>query len=442
MASAPPNSGAYGLRIALAFGDTILAEKMLPAGAKVTIGQAHGCTFVLPGRPGLNRRGREVLSDKKGIRMLDGLAGRMHLGGEAIPVAELRASGRDRVVLGPEDWGVLHLEEQPSVRLVVQRVRGEPLPAMPRDRRDQPLWMSTGVALLAFGLFMMIAYLNYDPERPYLDKPEVSDRMARFMFNQPPEPPPEEDPEVSDKDQEEEKERKKAGGEEGKFGDPNKRGPSNIPRNPNEALAERVNVGLVRELNEFQQNNQMADLLGVSGQVSSALGGLDDGALVVGEGSYGMSTKGSGRGGGGEGEGTIMGTGDVNVGGAGSANRKKTVKGTKGPKEKKVSVKTGKATVKGQLSKELIDREVRRHRAQITFCYNKQLVRFPNLKGKVVLRWIIAMDGSVRSPKVKSSSLGNKDAESCMVRALGGWRFPKPQGGVVQVDYPFFFGTK
>jgi TonB family protein len=155
-----------------------------------------------------------------------------------------------------------------------------------------------------------------------------------------------------------------------------------------------------------------------------------------------MGTKGGGAGGGGEGEGVIQGTGDVDVGGAGSSNRKKKVKGNKRPQEKKVAVRTGTAQVKGQLSKELIDREVRRHRAQITFCYNKQLLRHPKLSGKVILRWIITMDGSVRGAKVKSSSLGNKDAESCMVRALESWKFPKPEGGVVQVDYPFIFGTQ
>jgi TonB family protein len=162
----------------------------------------------------------------------------------------------------------------------------------------------------------------------------------------------------------------------------------------------------------------------------------------VGGGNFGMATKGSGGGGGGEGEGTIHGTGNLNVGGAGSANRKKSVKGNKRPQEKKVAVRTGTPTIKGQLSKELIDREVRRHRAQVTFCYNKQLLRHPNLSGKVLLRWIISMDGSVKGAKIKSSSLGNKDAESCMVRALESWRFPKPEGGVVQVDYPFIFGTK
>ncbi|MFO0636784.1 MAG: AgmX/PglI C-terminal domain-containing protein [Nannocystaceae bacterium] len=90
----------------------------------------------------------------------------------------------------------------------------------------------------------------------------------------------------------------------------------------------------------------------------------------------------------------------------------------------------------------MIDKEVRRHRAQIGFCYNKQLARQPDLSGKVSLQWIIRLDGSVSGAKVKSSSLNNSDAESCMVRALQNWRFPKPEGGVVEVEYPFVFDTE
>ncbi len=441
MSKASPNSYVppYVVRVALAYGNTILSEKTVPSRGKITIGQREGCTFVLPGRAREQKRGRQVLFNRRGLHLLEGLVGRLHLQGEPTDVKALRAAGTSTLELQPEDWGVLHLEDEPRVRLVIQRVQAEALPPMSRTTDERPWLISTGVSAIAFALLLIVAFLQYDPDRPVVEGPELSDRMLEAMFNKPPEPPPEEEPEISNEDQEEEKERKKAGGDEGKFGDPNKRGPSNVPRNPEEVAA---NSGLVKELNTLADSSAMNDLLGVSGQVGQALGGLDEGPLVVGGGNFGMSTKGSGRGGGGEGEGTIYGTGDVDVGGAGSSNRKKTVKGNKRPGEKKVAVRTGTPTVKGQLSKELIDREVRRHRAQITFCYNKQLLRYPHLSGKVMLSWVIAMDGSVRSAKVRSSSLGNKDAESCMVRALESWKFPKPEGGVVQVLYPFIFGTK
>lgn len=433
-----PRTLPYGLRIALAFGDTIVREAMLPRSGRLTVGQAEGCTFILPCGTSRKTMKRQLLAKGDTLFLLDGFGGRLVLGGQATDVDALRAAGQSSVRLGPEDWGVLLLREQPSVRLVVQRVQPEPLPPMPRHRGDKPLFMTTLLSLVAFGLFLTISYLRYDPDRPELTLDDVDERFSRVMFNEPPDPPPEEEAELSDEEQEAEKARKRAGGPEGKFGDPNKHGPSNIPRNTAESSVPGSNVGLVKELNALAQTDTMNNLLGVGGEI----GGLDNGEFIVGGGNYGMSTKGGGQGGGGEGEGVIHGTGDVDVGGKGVANRKRKVKGTGKPKEKKVKVTTGRPTVKGQLSKELIDREVRRHRAQISFCYNKQLTRHPNLSGKVMLSWVIAMDGSVKAAKVKSSSLKNKDAESCMVRALRNWRFPKPEGGVVQVIYPFIFGTK
>ncbi|RMH00186.1 MAG: energy transducer TonB [Deltaproteobacteria bacterium] len=431
-------AGTYRTRIALVLGDSIVAERMVADGERVTIGDAADASFVLP-TTAAGLADRLVLLEGRRLHLLPVLEGRLHLSTGAVDVESLREGGAAAVDLEPEDWAVLRLSTAPGVRLLVQRIPAEPRPRLPPDRSGAPLWTSTAVSAAIFAAFMVVAFLDYEPDRPMLDTPAVSDRMARALFNRP--PPEEEEPpaEVSDEDREEEKARKRAGGDEGKFGRPDKRGPSNVPRSADEVAA---NTGLVRELNQLAQTNTMGDLLGVSGQVGQALSGLDEGELVVGAGNFGMSTKGGGQGGGGEGEGVIHGTGDVDVGGAGSTNRKRSVKGTKRPKEKKVSVRPGRAKVRGQLSKALIDREVRRHRAQIAFCYNKQLLRFPNLSGKVVLSWIISMDGSVRNARVKSSSLGNRDAESCMVRALESWKFPKPEGGVVQVDYPFVFGTK
>ena len=75
----------------------------------------------------------------------------------------------------------------------------------------------------------------------------------------------------------------------------------------------------------------------IVGAISDAVGGMDEGELLIGGGNYGMSTKGGGGGGGGEGVGVIGGTGDVDTGGAGTKNRKKSVKGTGKPKEPNTS---------------------------------------------------------------------------------------------------------
>ena len=424
----------YGTRVALALGQFIVHETMVGKGGRITIGHHRDCTFVVPMLPA---RARVALVRRGKLQLVPGLVGRIVLGGREEDVVALRDGGAKEVQLAAEDWGVLWLAHRPSVRFVVMQVPAEPLPPLSREV-DRPLWMSMALSTVAIGLFLAISFLRYDPDRPQLALEDVDERFTRAMWNYPPDDKiPEEEPTVSDSEQKEEKARKKAGGEEGKFGRPDARGPSNVPRLPTVSSNQPgTNVGLASDL--LAQKAQLEDLLSVGAQIS----GTDNGPLIIGEGLGGMGLRGSGSGGGGEGEGQIHGTADVDMGGGGSENRKRTVKGVSGPAEKKPTVTPGSAMVKGQLSKELIDKEVRRHKAQIQFCYQKQLTRAPNLAGKVSLSWIIAMDGSVMRAKVSSSSLGDKDVESCLVRALSNWKFPKPEGGVVEVIYPFLFGTK
>ncbi len=432
-AAASGRARGYGTRVALALGQFIVHETMVDRSGRITIGHRRDCTFVVPMVPA---RARVALVRRGKLQLVAGLAGRLVLGGREQDVEALREGGAKEVQLAAEDWGVLWLAHRPSVRFVVMQVPAEPLPALPSEI-DRPLWMSMALSTVAIGLFLAISFLRYDPDRPRLDMEDVDERFTRAMWNYPPdEKIPEEEPTVSSSEQKEEKARKKAGGEEGKFGRPDARGPSNVPRLPTVSANQPGNVGLAADL--LAQKTTMENLLSVGGQIS----GTDTGPLIIGEGMGGMGLRGSGSGGGGDGEGQIHGTADVDMGGGGSENRKRTVKGVSGPAEKKPTVTPGSAMVKGQLSKELIDKEVRRHKAQIQFCYQKQLTRAPNLAGKVSLSWIIAMDGSVMRAKVSSSSLGDKDVESCLVRALSNWKFPKPEGGVVEVVYPFLFGTK
>lgn len=434
----PASQPRYATRVALALGQTVVHEATVGPGETLTIGHAASCTFVLALAPAI---GKATLVAKGELHLVDGLDGRLTLGGQQVEVEALRASGRKSVALAPEDWGVLWLRERPDVRLVVLQVLREPLQPMPSDGALRPLLACTLLAALAMGSWLTFAFLDYDPDRPKLELEAIDERFTRAIFNDPPRdpPPPEEEkPEISDEEKAADKARKRAAGPEGTYGRPDRTGRSNIPKTDSPTSTNATNVGLVKELNTLAQTDTMANLLAVGGEIS----GTDNGPLVVGAGTYGMSTRGSGGGGGGDGEGVIHGTANVDMGGGGSENRKRTVKGTSGPKEKAVSVTTGTPKVRGQLSKELIDKEVRRHRPQIGFCYNKELTRNPNLSGKVTLSWIISLDGSVKSAKVKSSSLGNSTAESCMVRALQNWRFPKPEGGVVEVEYPFVFDAK
>jgi hypothetical protein len=437
--------GAYALRVALVFGDTVLREHTVADRARFSIGHDPRSDFVLStvlpaARRFRARKGRRDLLRDGRLQLDDDLGGKLWISGVPRAIEELRAAGASEVPLGPEDWGVVHLRHAPWIRIVVQRVRGEVLPPLPRDDSSRPLWLAILVSAFAFGLLMLIAVINHEPPPEKLSLDEVDERFARVMFNQPQEdPPPSEDvpKEVSEEKSESVKGRKRHKGPEGTLGRPDLPGETTIrPKGP--ATGDLGSKGVVKHLDALAQTGAVGDLL----DLGDRTGGFPDGEIIIGGGNYGTGTRGGGQGGGGEGEGELLGTSDVDVGGAGSGTRRGGKPAASAPKERKVEVKTGSPSVSGQLSPELINKVVRSHKAQIKYCYEKQLTRFPSLSGKVTLTWVIGMDGGVKSGKVKSSTLGNSDVESCMVRAVKGWTFPKPQGGVVSVDaYPFIFGA-
>ena len=327
----------YATRVALALGQHIVRETMVPAGGRITVGHSDRATFVLALAPA---RARTPLVKRGKLHLLPGLAGRVVLAGREHDVDELREGGQREVVLGPEDWGVLWLADSPTVRLVVMQVPPEPLPPLPRQT-EPTFWASLALSSAAIVLLLAISFLRYDPDRPTMDLDEVDERFTRAMFNSPPKEIPEEEPEISDAETKEEKARKKAGGDEGKFGRPDRTGPSNVPRLPGPSAAQQGIVGINAEL--LAQKATMDDLLSVGGQIA----GVNEGPLIIGQGLGGMGTRGSGSGGGGEGEGQIHGTSDIDMGGGGAENRKRSVKGMSGPAEKKPTVQPGHANVKG-----------------------------------------------------------------------------------------------
>ena len=157
-----------------------------------------------------------------------------------------------------------------------------------------------------------------------------------------------------------------------------------------------------------------------------------------------MGLRGTGRGGGGTGEGTI-GLGNLNTighgGGGGSGpGYGRGAGGLRGRRASVPQIRTGTASVRGSLSKEVIRRYIRRSINQIRYCYEQQLARRPDLSGRVQIRFVISSSGAVTSSSVAESTLGNPAAEQCVARAVERIAFPQPEGGgVVIVTYPFMF---
>jgi glyoxylase-like metal-dependent hydrolase (beta-lactamase superfamily II) len=96
------------------------------------------------------------------------------------------------------------------------------------------------------------------------------------------------------------------------------------------------------------------------------------------------------------------------------------------------------APVAGSLDKEIIRRIIRRHINEVKYCYEKQLIKKPDLFGRIMVQFTIAASGQVVASVLQSSTMGDASVENCTVQAVRRWEFPKPLGGgIVIVSYPF-----
>jgi TonB family protein len=80
--------------------------------------------------------------------------------------------------------------------------------------------------------------------------------------------------------------------------------------------------------------------------------------------------------------------------------------------------------------------------SQIRYCYQRELTKNPGLKGRIVVKFVIAANGTVSKAYIKSSSMGSEGVESCIAGRFRRFKFPEPKGGgIVIVSYPFIFSS-
>jgi hypothetical protein len=100
----------------------------------------------------------------------------------------------------------------------------------------------------------------------------------------------------------------------------------------------------------------------------------------------------------------------------------------------------------GALPKEEIDAVIKKALPAVKKCYESSLALSPALQGKVVVKFVIAADGSVSSSEIKSSTLNGVGVDSfqqCLLGVFSRLRFPKPAGGgIVIVNYPLVFAQE
>lgn len=361
-----------------------------------------------------------------------------------ISVGDLRASGRVKDMGG---FASLDLGEEErfysdlgGVGFFIHRVHRPKLLRAPFGQDIDWLFMgvSATMLLLAFALYVALAFGEYEPQQEQI---VIPDRFVELQLQQ------------VEKEKEKQKdpsgnpdagEGAKAKGDEGKVGKQESKlktaKGSKIAIQKSE-LDKRIaeSTGLLADLNSLSDNSVFGTG-GLDSSVSSALGGLIGSQYGDQAGSGGLGSRGSGFGGGGTAAGLGgLGTRGSGLGGSGYGRGGGFVgqKGGGAP-----GVGSGDPIVLGALDKSIIDRIVKQSLPQIRYCYEKELSKNPNLKGKLVIKFTISKDGSVAEASPKSSTLGNPIVENCVAQRFLRMRFPAPKGGgIVIVSYPFVFNS-
>ena len=425
---------------------------------KVIVGDNRANDFILPA-DGLSEQFEMFRRSGKqfSVRVSDALDGKIKINGEESTLEAAISSGKltkvdsiqtaggksaqvYEVAIQPGDWGVIELGEVSMFyQLVEQSVKVGYL--MPWALLGLTGMLALALFLSAFGhgAFLLECFRAYDPTAE-LDTYSMPDRFVRFIAEEPADQLEEEE-ELDEP--EEDTTGKKAGGEEGKFGDEDSDIPdSKVPKTDGE-MVDKIdvkNIGITKALGsnilgKGPLKNVFGDMDGFDSKMNVAMSG-EGNSLVIGRGSGGMGMRGTGTGGGGEGFGRVHGLGKVDTGGGKGVNAK-----IGGKKKKKVAVKVTRGAPKvGQFcAKSNISAVVGRGSGGIKYCYEKELQTNPNLAGKVTLSWTVNLQGQVLKAFVASSSLNNKSVESCMTRQVKRWRFDPPKGGHCIIQYPFTF---
>ncbi len=109
------------------------------------------------------------------------------------------------------------------------------------------------------------------------------------------------------------------------------------------------------------------------------------------------------------------------------------------PKEKSVSEATEVRFANGVDTKTAINEVVQLNMNQIRYGYQRELQKNPGLSGKIVIKFVIAKDGTVSSATVKSSTMNNAAVESSICGRFMRFKFPPTTGGIIVASYPLTF---
>ncbi len=278
------------------------------------------------------------------------------------------------------------------------------------------------MGMIAFGVFIFAtigATMYFMPPMPENNTNEVDERALELMLQKPEEEKKEAKKPEANPDAGEGAKAKKEEGKVGKKEAKLDKAKGNKVEVKQQEIDRQVaeNAGVLGAM----ANGQLDQVLGASGLSSDLRGGI--GGLIGAKGSQigsgGLGTKGMGSGASGYGK------GGGNFGAKGEGG---------------IGAVSGDPIILGALDRSLIDEVIKRNMNAIRYCYQRELTKNPSLGGKIVIKFVIAKDGTVSSAEKKTTTMNNGAVEQCIVGRFMRMQFPEPKGGgIVIVSYPFIF---
>lgn len=91
------------------------------------------------------------------------------------------------------------------------------------------------------------------------------------------------------------------------------------------------------------------------------------------------------------------------------------------------------------LSREAVQQVIRQWYPEVRGCYEREVRNQPNLRGKVVVRFMIGEEGKVLTVDMDSSEIDSPEVIDCVRKLFGLMEFPPPEKGMILITYPFEF---
>ncbi len=157
---------------------------------------------------------------------------------------------------------------------------------------------------------------------------------------------------------------------------------------------------------------------------------------------------GLGEAGGGAGDRTVLGSGGGAVGGEGGLGDLTALLGDPGGLSVSAGesggglIGVGKASISGGggtgASAGEIQSVIDANAAAVNSCYQKELKKSPDLKGKLSVQIKVNQAGRVAGVNITQNTVGNAVA-TCVTNKIRGWSFPKGKKGVITINQTFVF---